>query len=340
MADIRVNGPSSINYEDGEKTYEGEIYDDKWEEWVPLWEKGDYVRSWNLNYSSGANGREMEEYASWGDNGDEFYLGNHNYASNNVVVRVRMQTQRNGTAQKSVTLNKWRATGLRATTPASMLSTETINVYCTTSEEPPDGMEYPTFYITKVSGPAITINGGDGAWTITCNEWTLAVDTPLVLRFNSSVSAAGNITRTITVKPSLTGVNISVSSNILNYANSWRATITATPLPIGTGAPVSYTYAVTNAAYASYITLSPNGNICTVQGNTNLYTSIPVRVTAYLTGNTSLSFYQDTWFQVRPNMRAFDGSFRNGQPYVFDGSFREAVEVYVFDGSWRPAKVN
>lgn len=177
------------------------------------------------------------------------------------------------------------------------------------------------------------INLGNNTWNLVYNSQTLTEDITIELYGWTYQKHGGKMQTyvTVTIKPSLTGIQINKTSSILNYENNYQDVITAIPLPIGTGAPVSYSWISQDNNIVQC--LNNTSNTVTLDGQHSNKDIVPVTVTASLVGG-SLSFSTKCDVLVKPNMRIFTEQFHDGQPYVYDnGSFNEAAEIYIYDGT-------
>lgn len=156
----------------------------------------------------------------------------------------------------------------------------------------------------------------------------------------------GSASKRITLqRPMLTGIRLVSYTDPLTIhtgTNGFQGTIVVEPQPAGLTPSVTFTAVSSNTSYLTTGSATSIGGgqwSIPTYGLINCYdnTVCPtVNVTVALASNPSTNFSVRTGnIHIRPNTRVFDGSFRRGWPSIFDGSFRESVEVYTFDGSWR-----
>lgn len=204
---------------------------------------------------------------------------------------------------------------------------------------PAYGDKVPSVTIKNISNNKLNIsvkNNGTENCYIVCTYAEQTLSAPITVDFQTYFFYAyhsGGKTQnfSITIDPSLTGVQINKSDTVLNYANNYQDVITATPLPIGTGAPVSYSWVSQDNNTVQC--LNNTSNTVTLDGQHSNKNIIPVTVTASLIGG-NLSFSATCNVLVKPNMRIFTDQFYDGQPYIYDNdSFNEAAEVYIYDGN-------
>lgn len=333
-----INMDNYIDYKEGsEASYE--VYDDD----------GNYEQydaKWSISGSGYTNGYiTMEDPIGY--QGSQTYIANENTTNVRQTATLKASNSKYGTASITIYAEPWniKSSYLNITLPSEIFSTgQTLTGSASLSNPAP----YDPGYTWTVSGNNVNCSIYSSGTSycyfyITGNSPSLSTNTTVTITVSYGTKSN---TKTMLMKPSLTGIQILSQTNLLNVNNNFDGIINVRALPVGTGAPITYTATTTDSNKLTIGTITAKGdgtyNI-PISGKYNYYGSdLKVTAKAALTPNPSVAYSATTnAIQIRPNMRTYNSSWRRGQPSVYvNGTWREGVEVYIYaNGAWKPANV-